>query len=105
MAAIRRIIDNAPVPRARLFDLLAQAQSKLESAIAERMHRPAGDLLVAMTARITFAVFQIVWETWWAGDHDVPPSTIVDDVLGALSNLELVIPAPPPRHGTDAPVP
>ena len=102
MAAIRRLVDNAPVPRARLFDLLAQAQSKLESAIAARMHRPAGDPLVAMTAHITFAVFQIVAETWWAGDHGVPPSAIVDDVLRTLSTLELVVPAPLPRPDTAA---
>ena len=102
MAALRRLVDDAPVPRARLLDLVAQAQSKLESAIAERMHRPAGDLLVAMTARITFAVFQIAAETWWAGDHGVPRSAIVDDVLRTLSTLELVVPAPLPRPDTAA---
>jgi AcrR family transcriptional regulator len=100
MAALRRLVDNAPVPRARLFDLLAQAQGKLESEIGERMHRPAGDLLVAMTARITFAALQIAAETWWADDHNVPRSAIVDEVLRALSTLELVIPAPPPRPET-----
>ena len=96
VAELRRIIDNAPVPRARLWDLAARSQRDLESAIAERMHRPAGDLQVAITAHITFAMFQIAADTWWAGDRNTPASETVDQVLRALSAPELVIPTPPP---------
>jgi hypothetical protein len=58
-----------------------------------------------MTARITLAVTQIAAETWWAGDHGVPRSAIVDQVLCDLSSLELVIPAPPPGPETAAYLP
>jgi AcrR family transcriptional regulator len=101
LAAIRRLVDNAPLPRARLWDLVAQAQRELESAIAERVDRPIGDLLVVMTAHITFAVLQIVTDKWRAGDHHTSPSVIVDEVLSALGAVEPVIPtSPPPTSGT-----
>jgi AcrR family transcriptional regulator len=98
-AALRHIIDNAPVPRARLLDLAAQVRTDLERAIAERMHRRAGDLLVTMTARITFAVFEIAAEKWWAGDRRASSTAVVDKVLRTLDGLELVVPAPVPRSG------
>jgi AcrR family transcriptional regulator len=94
-AALRRIVDNAPVPRARLIDLGAQAQRELETAIAERMGRPGGDLLVIMTARITFTVFQVAAETARPGDPRQSPSAIAREMLRTLGTLELVIPAPP----------
>jgi len=96
--ALRHIVDNAPVPRARLLDLGAQVQSDLERAIAERMHPRAGDLLVTMTARITFAVFEIAAEKWWAGDHRASSTAVVDKILRTLDTLELVVPAPASRR-------
>jgi AcrR family transcriptional regulator len=101
-AALRRIVDNAPVPRARLIDLGAQAQRELETAVGERMGRPAGDLLVIMTARITFAVFQVAAETARPGDPRRSPSAIAREMLGALGTLELVVPAPPPPTAAPA---
>lgn len=94
--ALREIVDSAPVPRARLWDLYAQAQRELERAIAERMHRPAGDLLVAMTAHITFAVLQIAAESRWAGRGHASAAGAIEEMLRTLNTLDLVIPAPPP---------
>jgi AcrR family transcriptional regulator len=93
--ALRRIIDNAPVPRARLWELLAQAQRDLESAIAERMDRPADDLPVVLTAGVAFAVFQVAADKWWAGDHGSSAAAVVDEVLRTLGTVEPVIPALP----------
>ncbi|MGW1169925.1 TetR/AcrR family transcriptional regulator [Streptomyces sp. NPDC002550] len=98
LTVLRRILDGAPVPRARLLDLMAQSQGGLESAIAERMERPVGDIQVALTAHMAFAVYQIAAETWWAGDHHASSSAVVEEVLGTISGLELVIPAPPAGH-------
>lgn len=95
--ALRRIIDAAPVPRARLWDFVASSRSELESVIAERLERSTDDLLVLMTASVTMSVFTITAERWWAGEHSVPPETVADDVLEALSRLDLILPAPTPR--------
>lgn len=96
LAEVRGIVDNAPVPRARLWDLAARSQSELESAIAERMGRPVGDLRVAMTAHVTFAVYQISVDTWWAGDRHGSASANAKKVLRTLGTLDLVVPASPP---------
>jgi AcrR family transcriptional regulator len=95
LVALRRIVDNAPVPRARLWDLAAQAQSDLKSAIAERVPSTAGELFVSMTAHITYAVFQVIDEIWKASDHHASHSAIAEDVLRTLGTLELVIPTAP----------
>ncbi|GAB3414071.1 TetR/AcrR family transcriptional regulator [Flindersiella endophytica] len=95
LAEVRGIVDNAPVPRARLWDLAARSQGDLESAIAERMRRPAGDLQVAMTAHITFAVYQITVESWWAGDRRASAAATARKLLRKLGTLDLVVPASP----------
>ena len=92
-AALRKIVDTAPVPRARLWDLYAQAQRGLEDAIAERLQRPVDDLLVVMTSHITFAVLQIA-----TGRRPASAAGVVDEVLRALGELDLVIPALPRRR-------
>lgn len=89
---LRRIVDNAPVPRARLWELAAIAQNALKDEIALRMDAPADDLVVETTAGITFAVFQIAAERWWAGDHRASPLPILEDVLRIVGSPDLVIP-------------
>jgi AcrR family transcriptional regulator len=92
--AIRKIVDSSPVPRARLWDLAAQAQNALQAAVAERMRRPVDDLQVMMTSHITFAVYQIVTDNWRDGDHRIPHTERIDEVLRTLNSLELVLPSP-----------
>ncbi|MFJ9032168.1 TetR/AcrR family transcriptional regulator [Streptomyces sp. NPDC102274] len=105
LTAVRHIVDNAPIPRARLWDLAAQAQSELKKAIAERMGRPVEDLLVVMTAHVTFAVFHIAGETAGAGDHKASRSESVDELLRTLNTFEWVVPAPPSGPDTVRPRP
>jgi AcrR family transcriptional regulator len=98
VAAIRRIVDDAPVPRARLWDLAAQARSDLQQAIAERMDRAAGDLPVVLTTHLTFAVLQIVDDDGPPGRRHAARSAFADEVLRDLAAAEFVLPAlaPPP---------
>ncbi|MGW1507155.1 TetR/AcrR family transcriptional regulator [Streptomyces mirabilis] len=99
--ALRRMIDNSPVPRARLWDLAARYLDDLKKAIGERIHRPADDLQVLMTAHLAYAVLQVVAEAWRDADGDRDArARVIDDLLHRLSALDLVLPAPP--AGTDA---
>jgi AcrR family transcriptional regulator len=93
-AAIRRIIDVSPVPRARLWDIVVQSRSDFELALAERLDRPADDLVVLMTAGMTFQVWEIAGEKWWSADGGVSRPEILDGILTALPDLRLVLPAP-----------
>ncbi|BDI22334.1 TetR/AcrR family transcriptional regulator [Herbiconiux sp. L3-i23] len=93
-AELRRLVDNAPGPRAKLWDLVASSTRDLEDALAERLDRSPGDLLVVMTARMLFAVYEIAGEKWWSGDHHASREAIVEDVLTDLARLTIVLPAP-----------
>jgi AcrR family transcriptional regulator len=93
-AAIRRIIDVSPVPRARLWDIVVQARSDFELALAERMGRPADDLVVLMSAGMTFQVWEIAGEKWWSADGGASRPEILDGILTALPDLKLICPAP-----------
>lgn len=95
IATLRKIVDNAPVPRARLWDLAEQAQAELKGEIAERLHLPVGEVLVALTAHITFAVFQVVGEAWWDGDRQGSRAEVVDGMLRTIGALDLVVPSIP----------
>ncbi|WP_405862430.1 TetR/AcrR family transcriptional regulator [Streptomyces sp. NBC_01515] len=100
-AALRRVIDNSPVPRAMLWDLGARYAGDLKAAIAERTHRPADDLQVVMTAHIAYAVLQVAADAWQeaGGDHAARAAAI-DGLLHRLNTLDLVLPAPPAGTGT-----
>lgn len=97
-AALRRIIDTSPVPRAKLWDFVTQLRTDLEVAIAERTGLPGDDLSVILTARTAFVVYEIAGETWWDGDHQKPARPVVEDVLRRLREVPLVIPVLPPEQ-------
>ncbi len=91
---LRQLIDEVPVARARLWDVAIQSRSSLEAALAERTGGQSDDLVVTMTARMMYQVYDIVFEQWSAGDHSVSPTTILNDVLTSLDQLHLFLPAP-----------
>jgi AcrR family transcriptional regulator len=91
-SGVRRIIDAAPVPRARLWDVVMQGRSEFENVLAERLGAPADDLLVTVTSRLTYTMFEIIGEEWWAGDRLGDPAERVRQVLDQLAALELPLP-------------
>jgi AcrR family transcriptional regulator len=97
-ATLRRIIDVTPAPRARLWDLVAAARTDLEAAIARRVGADADDIGVALAARTTLAVYEIVGETWWSGRSRESWEAVADRILRSLAGLDIVAPAPPDRQ-------
>jgi AcrR family transcriptional regulator len=91
---LRQLIDEVPVARARLWDVAIQSRSSLEAALAERTGGRPDDLVVTMTARMMYQVYDIVFAQWSAGDHSVSATTILDDVLTSLNQQQLILPAP-----------
>lgn len=91
-SALRRVVDHAPIPRARLWDFAAQATRDLERALAARLQRPADDILVAMTARLFFSISEIVGESWWSDRSTRTWEQAVDAALEDLAAVDLVIP-------------
>jgi AcrR family transcriptional regulator len=91
---LRHVIDISPVPRARVWDVFMQSRADLEKELAARMGRADDDVLVLMTARTTLAIFELVAERWWAGDHAVPRAELLNEVLRSIEASGIVLPAP-----------
>ena len=93
-AAIRRVIDVSPVPRARLWDIVVGSRDDLARAIAERLGRAEDDLLVLMTAATTYTILEIAGERIWTADAGRSHLDTLDEVLAAVPGIEPVLPAP-----------
>ena len=90
--ALRRLVDQTPGPRARLWALVNQAATDLERVVAARTDRKVGDLQVALTARLAFAVYALVGETLPSARSRASWNRTVDRVLTELGKIEVVIP-------------
>lgn len=91
-AALRRLVDNAPGPRARLWDLVNLATRRLEAAIAERSEAPIDDLAVALAARMVLNVYELAGRAWTTGDSRASWERAVDGVLEAIADVDLIVP-------------
>jgi hypothetical protein len=58
------------------------------------MGRAADDVAVAMTARTALAIFELVAEKWWAGDHSASRAEALDEALRAIETAGFTLPAP-----------
>ncbi len=92
IAEMRRLVDTAPVARARLWDRVRTLREDLETAIAERMDRSPDELAVRVTAGLTLDLFHLV-------DRDPDDTRTREQTLaGLLSELPastLVLPELP----------
>lgn len=90
---LRHVIDTAPVPRARLWDILLQSRADLEKELARRMDRPEDDVAVVMTGRTALTIFELVAEKWWAGDHAASRRVALDETLQEIEAAGFTLPA------------
>ncbi|MGW6282592.1 TetR/AcrR family transcriptional regulator [Kribbella sp. NPDC055071] len=95
LAAVRRVIDNAPGPRAKLWDLIAQGRADLSAAIAERMDREAGAKDADLTALVVLITLEYAWDRWLAGGRKASREKAVEEVLAEVSRVRIVLPIPP----------
>ncbi|WP_432969780.1 TetR/AcrR family transcriptional regulator [Dactylosporangium sp. CA-233914] len=92
LVALRRIVDHAPGPRARLWDLVNRSTRDLERVIATRAQLPSDDLTVSLAARMVLAVYEIVGQAWSAGHTRDSWERAADRTLAAIARTRLVIP-------------
>ena len=90
---MRKIIDSSPGPRARLWDVLKQAGTELEEAVAERLGRDPKDIHVMTTAGMAVEVYGLVAEAWWSGRRTKSPAEVLREVLKSVNGEPPVIPA------------
>ncbi|MGV3713073.1 TetR/AcrR family transcriptional regulator [Pseudolysinimonas sp.] len=93
---LRRMIDESPTPRARLWDFVMQQRSGLNEEVARRMGGlPVTDMRVIATAGMASVVHYIVGDRLWEGDGYDHAETMLDEVIAELHAVTPVLPASP----------
>jgi AcrR family transcriptional regulator len=89
IAEIRRLVDTAPVARARLWDRVRTLREGLEAVIADRMDRSPDELSVRATAGLVLDLFHLVDRD--PDDHRTREQTLAG-LLSELPSSTLVVP-------------
>jgi AcrR family transcriptional regulator len=92
---LRRQLDNAPGPRARLWDLWNQQRTLLEEAIAAREAADPAELWIAVTAHVTMTVAQIALDRQRDAVDQQSLISIVDDVIDTFDSVPGLVPRLP----------
>lgn len=99
IAEMRRLVDAAAVPRAKLWDRFRTLREDLENVIADRMGRDAGDLSVRATAGLMLDLFHMLDR---GTDGERTRREVMADLLRDLPTSTIVVPRPLERDSTDA---
>jgi len=91
ISEMRRLVDAAAVPRAKLWDRFRTLREELENVIADRMGRDAGDLSVRVTAGLMLDLFHLLDR---GTDDQRTRREVMDDLLRDLPTSTIVIPRP-----------
>lgn len=90
LTQMRRLVDTAPVARARLWDRVRTLREDLEIVIADRMGRSPTTLSVRATAGLTLDLFHVVDRE---EDDTRTRTEAMANLLGELPTSALVVPA------------
>jgi AcrR family transcriptional regulator len=99
IAEMRRLVDAAAVPRAKLWDRLRTLREDLENVIAERMGRHPDDLSVRATAGLMLDLFHLLDR---GTDDGRTRREVMIDLLRDLPTSTILIPRPLEHDGTDS---
>lgn len=92
---LRDLLDRAPGPRARLWDVLAQERMLLEEAIAARTGAAADDLRVVISAHTTMMVLELAVDLRRSPARPVTSVDAARDILDVLASGRIVLPRLP----------
>ena len=95
---VRSLIDQAPIPRARLWDIAYQMQRDLNARLAEKLHLPEDDLQVELSARLLFAIIGTVADRWRANAGKSSSIACTKKVLRMFDEHKVLIPRKTPRQ-------
>jgi AcrR family transcriptional regulator len=92
-AALAGLVDRAPGPRARLWDLVNQAIHNFHEPIAARLGLPVDDPAVALASRTVYSVFEIASQSWSTTDRSRASwDLVVEQTLAAIAKSVFVLP-------------
>jgi len=95
---VRTLIDQAPIPRARLWDLVYRKQRELNALLAEKLHLREDELQVVLSARLVFLMIGVVADQARASGGKFSSVAYVRRVMRMFEERKVVIPRNTPRR-------
>ena len=96
---VRSLIDQAPIARARLWDIVYQAEQALSARLAEKLHLPDDDLRVVLSARhVLLTIVGTAAEQWRASAGRSSAVAIAKQVIRLFEEHKVLIPRKAPRR-------
>lgn len=95
---VRSLIDQAPIPRARLWDIAYQKQRELNAVLAKKLRLSANDLQVELSARLLFTILGAVADRWRANPDKSSSVAHAKKVLKMFEEHKVLIPRKAPHR-------
>jgi AcrR family transcriptional regulator len=96
---VRSLIDQAPIARAKLWDILYQQERALSTRLAEKLHLPADDLRVVLSARhVLLTIIGTAAEQWRASAGRSSSIAIAKQVMRMFEEHKVLLPRKAPRR-------
>jgi AcrR family transcriptional regulator len=89
---VRRIIDESPIARARLWDYLAEQQRQLGKLLARRLRAKESDLRVIFTAQLAIMIAGMAADRWRANGGKPASRTTAEELMRLLEEGAMVFP-------------
>lgn len=96
---VRSLLDQAPIPRARLWDIVYQQERNLNARLAEKLHLPEDDLQVVLSARLVLSTINsTVADQWRASAGRISSIAYAKQVMRMFEEHKVLIPQKQPRR-------
>jgi AcrR family transcriptional regulator len=95
---VRSLIDQAPIPRARLWDIVYQSERDLNASLAKKLRLPQDDLKVVLSARLVFLMIGLVADRWRASAGGSSSVAIAKQVMRMFEQHKVLLPRKAPRR-------
>lgn len=95
---VRSLIDQAPIPRARLWDVVHQSERDLNARLAEKLHLSEDDLKVVLSARLVFLLIGLVADLWRESAGKSSSVAIAKKVMRMFEEHKVLLPRKAPRR-------
>ena len=90
---VRSLIDQAPIARARLWDILYQHERSMSVVLAEKLHLPEDDLQVVLSVRLLLIpIFGTVTDRWRASGGKSSCVAHAKQVMKVFEEHKVLIP-------------
>ena len=93
------LIDQAPIPRARLWDIVYQQEQSLNTRLAEKLHLPENDLKVVLSTRLVLlTIIGTVADQWRASTAKSSSVAYAKRAIRMFEEHKVLFPRKAPRR-------